>query len=194
VSDRSFNVPLFAFRNYTNVQLAGEGDTFKYPSSLTANAPNCCRPDGFQAATKEKTDTYQIAGGAVYDTDRIRFSADVARTDSRFDLSVNSVDYQLANSPTINVLFDGPGDGGAQFEFAGSNTTDPANYNSFGIFDRHLVAKGDDWQARLDLTLRDLSPWASAIASPADLRQHSQFVRAVEANRRVHRRPAAARP
>jgi iron complex outermembrane recepter protein len=163
VSDRSFNVPLFAFRNYTNVQIAGEGDQFKYPSSLIANSPNCCRPDGFQAATREKTDTYQIAGGAVWDTDRVRFSADVARTDSRFDLSINSVDYQLANSPTINVLFDGPGDGGAQFGFAGSDTTDPANYNSFGIFDRQLVAKGDDWQGRLDLTLRDVTTWARAI-------------------------------
>ncbi|HEX9954515.1 MAG TPA: TonB-dependent receptor [Allosphingosinicella sp.] len=163
VSDRSFNVPLFAFPSYTNVQIAGKGDVFQYPSSLTANAPNCCRPDGFQAATREKTDTYQIAGGMIWDKDNIRLSADIARTDSRFDLSVNSVDYQLANSPTINVLFDGPGDGGAQFTFAGSDTTDPANYRSFGIFDRHLVAKGDDWQGRIDLTLKDPTPWARGI-------------------------------
>ena len=163
VSDRSFNVPLFAFRNYTNVEFAGDGDLFSYPSRLTANSPNCCRPDGFQAATREKTDTYQIAGGAIWDTDRIRVVADIARTDSRFDLSVNSVDYQLVNSPTIDVLFDGPGDGGAQFEFTGSDTTDPANYRSFGIFDRQLIAKGDDWQARLDLTFRDVTPWLRGI-------------------------------
>jgi len=163
VSDRSFNVPLFAFRNYTNVGIAGQGALYKYPSGLTANAPNCCRPDGFQAATREKTDTYQFAGGAIWETDRIRLAADVARTTSKFDLSVNSVDYQLVNSPTIDILFDGPDDGGAQFNFTGSNTADPANYRSFGIFDRHLVARGDDWQARVDLSIRDVTPWARAI-------------------------------
>ncbi|HEX8578236.1 MAG TPA: TonB-dependent receptor [Allosphingosinicella sp.] len=163
VSDRSFNVPLFAFPSYTNVKIAGKGALYDYPSGLTANAPNCCRPDGVQAGTKEKTDTYQIAGGAIWETDRIRLAADVARTDSRFDLTVNNVDFQLVNSPTIDVLFDGPGDGGAQFNFTGSNTTDPANYRSFGIFDRHLVAKGDDWQARIDLSVRDVTPWARAI-------------------------------
>jgi TonB-dependent receptor len=163
VSDRSFNVPLFAFRNYTNVQIEGKGDQFDYPSSLTANSPNCCRPDGFQSATKEKTDTYQVAFGGVYDTDRIRLAGDVARTDSKFNLSVYSVDYQLVNSPTIDVLFDGPGDGGAQFNFTGSDTTDPANYRSFGIFDRQLIAKGDDWQARIDLTIKDVTPWLRGI-------------------------------
>jgi TonB-dependent receptor len=163
VSDRSFNVPLFAFRNYTNVQITGDGDQFNYPSSLTANSPNCCRPDGFQSATREKTDTYQVAAGAVWDTDRIRLAGDIARTDSRFNLSVASVDYQLANSPTISVLFDGPGDGGAQFGFVGSDTTDPANYRSFGIFDRQLIAKGDDWQARIDLTIKDVTPWLRGI-------------------------------
>jgi TonB-dependent receptor len=163
VSDRSFNVPLFAFQNYTNVRIDGRGERFDYPSSLTANSPNCCRPDGFQSATREKTDTYQVAFGGVWDTDTIRISGDIARTDSKFDLDVNSVDYQLVNSPTINVLFDGPGDGGAQFDFAGSDTTNPNNYRSFGIFDRQLVAKGDDWQARLDLTIRDVTPWLRGI-------------------------------
>lgn len=163
VSDRSLFVPLFAFRNYTNVEIEGQGDLYGYPSRLTANSPNCCTPDGFQAAAKEKTNTYQIAGGAVYDIDTVRLAFDVARTDSQFDLSVYSVDYRLGNSPTIDVQFDGPGDGGAQFDFTGSDTTDPNNYRSFGIFDRHLVAKGDDWQARVDLTLRDVATWARGI-------------------------------
>lgn len=163
VSDRGFFVPLFAFSSYSNIEVAGRGDQFDYPSRLRANAPNCCTPDGFQAATKEKTDTYQIGGGAVYDTNRIRIAADVARTDSQFNLSVYSVDYRIANSPTIDVLFDGPGDGGAQFEFTGVDTTNPASYRSFGIFDRHLIAQGDDWQARLDFTLKDVAPWVRGI-------------------------------
>lgn len=163
VSDRALFVPLFAYQNYTNVEIEGQGDRFAYPSSLTANAPTCCNPDGFQAATYEKTNTYQFAGGAIWDKDKIRLSADIARTDSQFDLSVYSVDYRLATSPTIDIEFDGPGDGGAQFDFTGLDTGDPANYRSFGIFDRHLTAKGDDWQARLDFTLRDVAPWVRAI-------------------------------
>jgi TonB-dependent receptor len=163
VSDRSLNVPLFAFSSYTGIEVAGRGDQFDYPSRITANAPNCCRPDGFQAATFEKTDTYQVGSGAVYDTNKIRVSADVARTDSRFDLSVNSVDYQFGTSPTVNVVFDGPDDGGTQFQLIGVDTTDPSLYRSFGIFDRHLVAKGDDWQARADVTFKDVTPWIRGV-------------------------------
>jgi TonB-dependent receptor len=163
VSDRQMFAPLFAYGTYTDVEIAGEGDLYAYPSRLTANAPNCCTPNGFQAATKEKTDTYQIGAGATWDTERVRFNADIARTDSRFALSVYSLDYQLANSPTIDVEFDGPGDGGAQFDFTGSDTTDLNNYRSFGIFDRYLIAKGDDWQGRVDLTFKEVAPMLRGI-------------------------------
>ena len=164
VSDRSMFAPLFAYRSYTNVDIAEEGDLYGYPGSLTANGPNCCAPDGFQSATWEKTNTYQIAGGAIYDTDRVRVGVDLARTDSRFDLSIYSVDYRFNATPTtLEVDFDGDGDGGGQFEFVG---VDPGNLDTYlyrGFFDRHLVAKGDDYQARLDVTFKTLAPWINGV-------------------------------
>ncbi len=164
VSDRLMFVPLFAYQNYTNVEIAGEGELYAYPESLTANGPNCCVPDGFQGATSEKTNTYQVAGGAVYDTDRIRLGVDIARTDSKFDLSIYSVDYRLNATPTLlEVDFEGPGDGGAQFDYEGVDPSQLSSYLYRGFFDRHLVAKGDDWQARADFTLKDVAPWVRGI-------------------------------
>jgi iron complex outermembrane recepter protein len=161
VSDRSMNVPMFAAPAYTNVVLGVSGSDFDYADSLTARP--CCVPDGFQAATSEKTDTYQFAVGGIFENDRFRVGLDLARTDSQFDLSVYSVDYRLRDQPTINADFDGEGDGGAQFDFTGSDTTDLANYIFHGFFDRELVAKGDDYQARLDTTIKDLTPWLTGI-------------------------------
>ncbi len=164
-SDRLLFVPLFAYQSYTEVEIDGEGDRFAYPESLVANRANCCPPGGFQGAAAAKTNTYQLAGGAIYDTDRIRFGVDIARTDSKFDLSVYSVDYRLNRPPTQLVVdFDGSGDGGAQFDFEGVDPSDLSNYNYVGFFDRHLVAQGDDWQARADVTLKDVSAeWVRGI-------------------------------
>ena len=161
VSDRSLFVPLFGAPAYTNVEPGEEGDDFTYPDSLTATP--CCVPDGFQAATKEKTNTYQFAVGGIWENDRVRIGLDLARTKSKFDLSIYSVDYRLTAQPTINVDFDTDGDGGVEFEFEGSDTGNLANYRYRGFFDRHLVAKGDDYQARFDVTLKDMTPWLTGI-------------------------------
>lgn len=162
VSDRLMFVPLFDSASYTNVVLGESGDLYDYPESLTSRA-RCCAPDGFQGATYEKTNTYQVAVGGVYDTDRVRVAADFARTDSQFDLSVYSVDYRLNASPTVDVVFDGDGDGGAQFDFTGVDAGDLSSYLYRGFFDRHLVAKGDDIQGRLDVTFKDIGTWIPAI-------------------------------
>jgi TonB-dependent receptor len=161
VSDRALFVPLFADPVYTNVEVGPQGVQFLYPSRLTAQS--CCAPDGFQAATSEKTNTYQVAVGAVYDTDAFRISGDIAHTDSRFDLSVYSVDYRLNAVPTVNVDFDGAGDGGAQFNLEGVDTGNLANYLYRGFFDRHLTAKGDDIQMRADATIKNVAEWTRGI-------------------------------
>jgi len=162
VSDRLMFVPLFDSASYTNVVLGESGDLYDYPESLTARA-RCCVPDGFQAATWEKTNTYQVAVGGIYDTDRVRVGVDLARTDSQFDLSIYSVDYRLTASPTVDVEFDGDGDGGAQFDFTGVDPSNLDNYLYRGFFDRHLTAKGDDFQGRLDVTFKDIATWVPAI-------------------------------
>lgn len=71
---RSFNVPLFAFPSYTNVGIAGQGNLFSYPSGLTANVLNCCRPDGFQSATREKTARSRHASPTIGDPSTCRSS------------------------------------------------------------------------------------------------------------------------
>jgi iron complex outermembrane receptor protein len=161
VSDRSLNVPLYADAEYTNVEIGQRGREFFYPQRLTAQS--CCVPDGFQAATSERTNTYQFAVGGVYDTESLRISADVARTDSQFDLSIYSVDYRLSSVPTVNVVFEGEGDGGTQFNFEGVETGNLGAYQYRGFFDRHLTAKGDDVQMRLDATLKEMTSWARGI-------------------------------
>jgi len=82
-------------------------------------------------------------------------TADVARTNSRFDLSLYSFDQELASSPTFDVNFDVPrGPGGMEFTLQNFDLNNPANYNYLGFFDRSYVAAGDDWQARTDLDVK----------------------------------------
>lgn len=147
VNDRSLFVPLFGDAQFSNPVL--QPGTNLAQSLTVANA---VRPDGFQAATEEKTDTYQYAAGAVWRGERLKLSLDVARTQSRFDLSVLSFDYAFARSPAFDIDFDVPrGPGGVEFRFVDFDTSDPANFIYRGFFDRALVAKGDDWQARFDI-------------------------------------------
>ncbi len=152
VDDRNLFVPLFGPGGapppqFSNVVLRPGGTSAQ---SLTATGTN--RPDGYQAATNEKTDTYQYAVGGAWTTERVKLSFDVARTQSRFDLSIYSFDYAFARAPTVDVDFDVPrGDGGVEFNFPGFDLTDPGNYIYRGFFDRNLIARGDDWQARADL-------------------------------------------
>ena len=162
VSDRALFVPMFDAGNYTNVTILDSGSVFDYAGSLTGR-PRCCGPDGFQAATKEKTNTYQFAAGGIYENDSMRVSLDLARTKSKFKLSILSVDYRLASNPTINADFDTSGDGGAEFDFGGFDPGELSNLRFRGFFDRELIAKGDDYQARLDATFKDVTSFLPAI-------------------------------
>ncbi len=120
--------------------------------SLTVE--NVGRPFMFQGATLRDTDTYQLAVGGSYETGPWRITADVARTDSRFDLSLYSFDQEFASSPTFDVNFDVPrGPGGMEFTLRDFDLSDPANYRYLGFFDRSYIAGGNDWQARTDVDL-----------------------------------------
>ncbi len=158
-SDRLLFVPIFAGSGYTNVALRDGG---RYAGALAVTGQ--ARPDGYQAATYDETNTYQVAVGAVYDTDRFRLSFDAARTDSQYDLSVYGVDFAFTSAPGLNVVFDVPrGDGGVEFNFGGFDTTNLANYVYRGFYDRHLSAQGDDYQFRLDSEIKDLASWLPSI-------------------------------
>lgn len=146
-SNRFLFVPLFGAAQITNVVLQ-EDDPTRIQSATFSNQ---VRPDGFQSATKAKTDTYQIAGGVIWTPDRLRLSADIAYTDSTFTVSNTNIDYAFARAPVVDVDFDiERGAGGPVFGFRDFDTTDPANYIFRGLFDERLRASGKDIQARLD--------------------------------------------
>lgn len=152
VSDRQLEMRLWGDgREYTNVTLRPGTDD--QAQSLTV--ANAARPFMFQGATYRKTDTFQLALGGAWDKGPVRVSADVARTDSRFSLSLYSFDQELVGSPTFDVNFDVPrGDRGMEFTLRDFDLNNPANFNYLGFFDRDYVAAGADWQARTDVDVK----------------------------------------
>jgi iron complex outermembrane recepter protein len=133
---------------YTNVVL--RRDPANSAQSMTVT--NGGTPDGYDEFRKARTDTYQIAGGAVWSSDSLRISGDVAYTDSTYTERQANIDYAFASSPVRNISFDSDeGPGGATFDFLNFNAADPSNYYLRGLFDRVYEAKGDDIQARVDV-------------------------------------------
>ena len=149
VSDREFEVPLYGGSAYSNVVTAPGTNLV---DSFTVVNPN--RPDGFQGATYGKTDTFQYAIGTKIDRGNFHLSADAARTATRFLDSVYSLDQAVAAPQTITVNTGQTNSGaGPTFTLGGFDPTNPANYIFRGFFDRQLVARGEDWQARIDTSL-----------------------------------------
>jgi iron complex outermembrane recepter protein len=133
---------------YSNVVLRDDGSNSAQSMTVTGGGA----PDGFDEFRKAKTDTYQIAGGAIWTSGGLRVAADVAYTDSTYTERQANIDYAFTSSPVRDVNFDIPnGPGGGTFDFLNFNAADPANYRLRGLFDRVYEAKGDDVQARVDL-------------------------------------------
>ena len=149
-TDRMWAQPLWGGASYQNIVLDGNQII-----SGTVNQPTaCCGGNhtwGFQGATKRDTNTYQFAIGGRWDAGPLRVTADIARTDSTFDLRTESVDYEI-NTKNYSVdFFTGrPGGTGPTFQLRGIDPTNPAIYNYRGFYEDHLTASGDDLQARLD--------------------------------------------
>ncbi|HEX8706159.1 MAG TPA: TonB-dependent receptor [Myxococcaceae bacterium] len=150
-ADRKLEMRLWGNgRQLTNVAM--RPGTTDQAQSLTVS--NAALPFMYQGGTYRQTDTYQLAVGTIYERGPWRITADLARTDSTFDLSVLSFDQELATAPTFDVNFDVPrGQGGMQFTLQDFDLTDPANFRYLGFFDRAYVAAGDDWQYRTDAEL-----------------------------------------
>jgi TonB-dependent receptor len=142
ISDRRFDVPLYNgaaynlnFRSGTNLLDSG---------SVTGLGD---RIFTFQGATFNKTDTYQFAVGGVYEQGPLKVSVDLARTDTEFTGSTESVDRRLNGQAGTTVNFDllTP-----QFEVSGVDVTNPANWVFTGLFEQNQRSEGDDYQARID--------------------------------------------
>jgi TonB-dependent receptor len=151
VTDNMWAQPLWGGASYSNIVQDGPNII-----SGTVNRPTaCCSPNetwGFQGATKRKTDTYQFAVGGSWDAGPVKVSADFARSSSEFNLRTESVDYEINNNNFSVDWFTGTvGGSGPTLQVNGLDFANPANYNYRGFFEDYATAKGDDWQARLDL-------------------------------------------
>lgn len=147
VSDRLITVPLWGGSQYSNLVLRDGTDLLE-----SGRVVDPFRPDGFQGGTYNKTDTFQFAIGGRYDAGPLQISADLARTDSKFTGSTESVDYRFANRQTVNFdngLPNGEGTG-PEFSFENFDPANPANYLFQGFYEEAQVSSGDDWQFRLD--------------------------------------------
>lgn len=149
-TDRMWAQPLWGGASYSNLVV----ENGRIISGTVTNPTACCGGNhtwGFQGATKRDTNTYQFAVGGRWDAGPLRITADIARTDSTFDLRTESVDYEI-NTKNYSVdWFTGrPGGSGPTFQVRGIDPTNPAIYNYRGFYEDYLTAKGDDWQARLD--------------------------------------------
>ena len=153
IQDRHFEQPLWGGQTYTNLQFR-DGNLIE---SGTVFNPR--RAEGWQGGTYNKTNTYQFAAGGRYDAGSLRITGDIARTDSTFTGSTESVDFRVCNVPgnndpfncghTVNFVIGGPGDT-PTFQLVNFDASDPNNYTYRGLFEEAQQAKGDDWQGRLD--------------------------------------------
>ncbi|GAA4004440.1 TonB-dependent receptor [Sphingomonas humi] len=154
VSDRMWAQPLWGGNTYSNI-VFDQGSN-RIISGTVTTPYGCCGGNqtwGFQGATKRRTNTYQFAVGGRYDAGPLLITADVARTDSQFDLRTESIDYEInRNNYSVDWFTGRPGGSGPTFQVRGLNFADPSIYNYRGLFEDYLTAKGDDWQARLDFT------------------------------------------
>ncbi len=142
IDDRLLELPLYG-GNYSNLVYR---DGSNLLSSGTVTNPGG-RIFTFQGGTYNKTDTYQFAGGANYESGPLKISLDVARTDTTFKGSTESVDRFIEGPRTVNFNLNRP-----SFTVSGVDLYDPASYRFGGLYEENQQAVGKDWQARLDAT------------------------------------------
>ena len=167
ISDRLAAVPLYGGGSYTNL-------VFRQGTNLLESGTVNGLGDPiftFQGGTFNKTDTYQFAVGTIYESGPMRVTLDVARTDSRFTGSTESVDRIFAGQGTTSVDFDlrTP-----QFAIRNFDVSNPNNYFFDGLYEEDQESEGDDWQARLD----------------AQYEFEASFIRSIEAGARFTQRDA----
>lgn len=149
IQDRHFEQPIWGGASYTN--LVTQPGTNLLESGTVYNA---FRGQGWQGGTYNKTNTYQGAVGGRWDHGPLRVTGDIARTNSTFTGSTESVDFVLCGGAfncgqTVNFTIGAPGDI-PSFEIVGFDPSDPNNYAFRGLFEERQKAKGSDWQGRLD--------------------------------------------
>jgi iron complex outermembrane recepter protein len=143
IDDRLAAVPLYGGGAYSNL-------VFRNGTNLLDSGTVTGLGDpifSFQGGTFNKTDTYQFAVGGIYESGPLKLTLDLARTDSTFKGSTESVDRIFANQGTTSIDFDLTT---PQFTVNNFDVANPANYLFDGLYEEDQESKGDDYQARLD--------------------------------------------
>jgi TonB-dependent receptor len=99
LQDRHFEQPLWGGASYTNL-------TFQPGTNLIESGTvfNPRRGEGWQGGTFNKTDTYQFAVGGRWSRGPLRVTGDLARTDSTFTGSTESVTTCCATMRSIAII------------------------------------------------------------------------------------------
>jgi TonB-dependent receptor len=127
---------------YSNLQ-------FREGTNLLTSGTVTARPGSlfsFQGGTFNKTDTFQFAGGTRITRDRLKINIDIARTESTFRGSTESVDRRWTDAPQIAFDNSRP-----QFEVLNIDLADPSEQFFDGLYEENQKSSGDDWQLRGDL-------------------------------------------
>lgn len=132
---------------YSDVVLRNDGSNSVKSMTVTG----ATRPEGNDVFSKARTDTYQIAGNAVWTPGALKLSADLAYTDSTFLQEQWNIDYAFTRSPVSRFDFAlDHGRGGGVLDFVDFDAADPRNYALRGLQDGYNRREGNDIQARLD--------------------------------------------
>ena len=143
IDDRLVAVPLYGGGSYTNLVFR-EGTNLLSSGTINGLADPIFT---FQGGTYNKTDTYQFAVGGTFEDGPLRISGDVARTDTTFTGSTESVDRIFAGQGNTSVDFnlEVP-----EFTIRNFDVNNVNNYLFDGLYEEQQESSGEDWQLRLD--------------------------------------------
>jgi TonB-dependent receptor len=150
ISDRLVAVPLYRGPDPRPFQTVYSNLEFREGTNLLERGTVTGLYDPiftFQGGTLNKTDTFQVAVGGIYENGPLKVSVDLARTDSTFTGSTESVDRIFAGQATTSVDFDLTT---PQFTIRGLDFNNPANFLFDGLYEENQVSQGNDYQARID--------------------------------------------
>jgi TonB-dependent receptor len=143
VDDRLVAVPLYGGGSYTNL-VTRPGTNQLSSGTINGLADPIFT---FQGGTFNKTDTFQVAIGGIYESGPLRIAADLARTDTTFEGSTESVDRIFRGQAGTSVDFnlEVP-----EFAIRNFDPTNIDNYAFDGLYEEQQASTGQDWQARID--------------------------------------------
>jgi TonB-dependent receptor len=143
IDDRLLAVPLYNGGAYSNLVFR-PGTNLLESGTVTGLADPILTVQG---GTLNRTDTFQYAVGGIFERGPLRMSVDIARTNSTFTGSTESIDRTFGGQATTTVDFDFTT---PQFNIRNFDPTNINNYFFDGVYEEQQESSGNDWQARFD--------------------------------------------